>query len=75
MHEDYDIFYKNAVEDVNRAKQTREYGLDMENHPNWFDASYISCHCRWVLDSKCFSFIRARNEVFLWLINKNFRDR
>ena len=41
-YEDYHIFYKNALEDVERAKQTREYGLDMENHPNWFDASYIS---------------------------------
>lgn len=40
--EDYDVFYRNALEDVERAKQTREYGLDMENHPNWFDASYIS---------------------------------
>lgn len=41
-NEDYDTFYKSALEDVERAKQTREYGLDMENHPNWFDASYIS---------------------------------
>lgn len=41
-NEDYEIFYKNALEDVERAKKTREYGLDMENHPNWFDASYIS---------------------------------
>ncbi len=24
-----------------KAKKTREYGLDMENHPNWFDASCI----------------------------------
>ena len=40
--EDYQIFYENAVQDVEKAKQTREYGLDMENHPNWFDASYIS---------------------------------
>lgn len=41
-YEDYETFYKRAVEDVEKAKQTREYGLDMENHPNWFDASYIS---------------------------------
>ena len=41
-YEDYEIFYKNALEDIERAKKTREYGLDMENHPNWFDASYIS---------------------------------
>ena len=40
--EDYQIFYENAVQDAEKAKQTREYGLDMENHPNWFDASYIS---------------------------------
>ncbi len=41
-NEDYDAFYKNAVEDIEKAKNTREYGLDMQNHPNWFDASYIS---------------------------------
>ena len=39
---DYATFYKNAVSDIEKAKQTREYGLDTENHPNWFDASYIS---------------------------------
>lgn len=39
--EDYDVFYKNAFDDIKRAKQTRKYGLDMANHPNWFDASYI----------------------------------
>ena len=27
---------------MKKAKETREYGLDMVNHPNWFDASYIS---------------------------------
>ena len=41
-NEDYETFYANAVADVEKAKQTREYGLDMANHPNWFDASYIS---------------------------------
>lgn len=40
--QDYDVFYANALNDVEKAKKTREYGLDMENHPNWFDASYIS---------------------------------
>ena len=40
--EDYQRFYANALRDVEKAKQTREYGLDMANHPNWFDASYIS---------------------------------
>ena len=41
-NEDYKTFYANAMADVEKAKQTREYGLDMANHPNWFDASYIS---------------------------------
>ncbi len=41
-YEDYETFYRNAVNDVENAKKTREYGLDMMNHPNWFDASYIS---------------------------------
>ncbi|MBQ8965911.1 CatA-like O-acetyltransferase, family 3 [Ruminococcus sp.] len=40
-HEDYDEFYKGALADVERAKQTREYLLD-DRHPNWFDASFIS---------------------------------
>ena len=39
--EDYDTFYANALKDVERAKETREYGLDAAAHPNWFDASYI----------------------------------
>jgi len=41
-YEDYEHFYKEALADVERAKQTRKYGLDAANHPNWFDASYIS---------------------------------
>lgn len=41
-YEDYKVFYENALKDVEMAKETREYGLDSENHPNWFDASYIS---------------------------------
>ena len=40
--EDYDLFYRNAVADVEKAKLTREYGLDAVNHLNWFDASCIS---------------------------------
>ena len=40
--EDYQEFYKNALADLERAKNTREYLLDAANHPNWFDASYIS---------------------------------
>lgn len=41
-NEDYRVFYKNVSMDIEKAKQTRDYGLDSENHPNWFDASYIS---------------------------------
>lgn len=41
-YEDYKMFYSSALEDVEKAKATRKYGLDSENHPNWFDASYIS---------------------------------
>lgn len=40
--EDYRTFYRAAAEDLERAKQTREYALDAASHPNWFDASYIS---------------------------------
>lgn len=40
--EDYKTFYEKCADDIEKAKQTREYGLDSENHPNWFDASYIS---------------------------------
>lgn len=41
-YEDYETFYNAALADAERGKKTREYALDMENHPNWFDASYIS---------------------------------
>lgn len=41
-NQDYRTFYVNALNDVEEAKKTREYRLDMANHPNWFDASYIS---------------------------------
>ena len=40
--EDYDTFYIKTLADVEEAKATREYMLDMAGHPNWFDASYIS---------------------------------
>ena len=40
--EDDGKFYRLCSEDIEKAKQSREYGLDMANHPNWFDASYIS---------------------------------
>lgn len=39
--ENYEAFYESAAKDVEKAKQTREYGLDSENHPNWFDASVV----------------------------------
>ena len=39
--EDYETFYAAALEDAEKAKQTREYLLDAANHPNWFDASFI----------------------------------
>ena len=39
--EKYEKFYDNASKDIERAKNTRDYMLDMANHPNWFDASYI----------------------------------
>jgi chloramphenicol O-acetyltransferase type A len=39
---DYNKFYANAIQDIENAKKTREYGLDMVSHPNLFDASYIS---------------------------------
>lgn len=40
--ENYKKFYENALSDIEKAKQKREYGLDYDGHPNWFDASYIS---------------------------------
>ncbi len=39
--EDYEAFYAAVLDDVERAKRTREYALDAANHPNWFDASFI----------------------------------
>lgn len=39
--EDYGEFYKNALADIERAKEKREYALDPEGHPNWFDASFL----------------------------------
>ena len=38
---DYGDFYREAREDIRRARETREYTLDPAGHPNWFDASYI----------------------------------
>ncbi|SFB11219.1 chloramphenicol O-acetyltransferase type A [Acetitomaculum ruminis DSM 5522] len=42
FYPDYKTFYKKAAEDIEKAKHSKEYCLDMESHPNWFDASYIS---------------------------------
>ena len=41
-YEDYGKFYACALADLEEGKKSTEYKLDMENHPNWFDASYIS---------------------------------
>ena len=41
-NENYETFYADALRDVEETKKTREYMLDAANHPNWFDASYIS---------------------------------
>lgn len=41
-NENYNDFYLSCLEDIEKAKNTREYGLDMANHPNYFEASYIS---------------------------------
>ena len=39
--DDYTLFCQNAMNDVEKARDTREYMLDPMNHPNWFDASFI----------------------------------
>ncbi len=39
---EYKKFYDACERDMERGRQMQEYGLDSENHPNWFDASYIS---------------------------------
>ena len=38
---DYETFYRGALADLEKAKETRLYALDAEHHPNWFDASYL----------------------------------
>ncbi|MBE6071741.1 MAG: chloramphenicol acetyltransferase [Clostridium butyricum] len=40
--DEYEKFYNVCAKEIEKAKQTREYGLDPKNHPNYFDASYIS---------------------------------
>ncbi len=39
-YEDYGRFYKEALRDIERGREDG-YRLDPENHPNWFDASYL----------------------------------
>ena len=39
--DDYPRFYTNALRDLEEGKKTRAYKLDPDNHPNWFDASFI----------------------------------
>lgn len=41
-HEDYRSFYKAVIEDIKKAKESKTYNLDSANHPNNFEASYIS---------------------------------
>lgn len=38
---DYAVFYARALADLEAAQKTRDYGLDSEHHPNWFDASCV----------------------------------
>ena len=37
----HETFYINAKADLDKAKAVREYGLDEQSHPNWFDASSL----------------------------------
>ena len=39
---DYEKFYRGVEKDIEKAKESGTYNLDDLNHPNWFDASYIS---------------------------------
>ncbi|MBR5088643.1 MAG: chloramphenicol acetyltransferase [Ruminiclostridium sp.] len=41
-YEDYSTFYDSAAADIERAKLMKESVFDSANHPNWFDASFIS---------------------------------
>lgn len=38
----YEVFYKRAYEDIEKAKKSEGYSIDEKNHENYFDASYIS---------------------------------
>ncbi len=39
--EDYEAFYLRCEKDIEKAKHTDGYNLDSENHPNYFDASFL----------------------------------
>ena len=41
-YEDYEKFYSCALADLEEGKKSTDYKLDMEKHPNWFDAYYLS---------------------------------
>lgn len=40
-YDDYDTFYRAALADLERGKESREYGPDPKGLPNRFDASFI----------------------------------
>ena len=75
---DYAAFYSNALQDVEQAKKTREYGLDMEHHAhcqlgkisqgkrkavNAGDRTPESCDRRWVFSCQCVSSAAAGNGI------------
>jgi chloramphenicol O-acetyltransferase type A len=39
--EDYKTFYKNVLNDIEKAKASNKPAVYDESHPNWFDASYL----------------------------------
>jgi len=41
-YSDYTKFYERCEQDIKNAENSGEYVFDSKNHPNWFDASYIS---------------------------------
>ena len=40
-YDDYKVFYSECEKDIEEAKKSKEYRLDIDNHKNYFDASYI----------------------------------
>ena len=39
--EDYETFYQNVLQDIEKAKVSDAPAVYDDSHPNWFDASYI----------------------------------